>query len=80
MLCVLTGEESGEIAPAFEDLLATCADLLAPGGSVLLAVPASAVDAGLEIATARDLTKSLHPEDIKPSSGYRFWTLRAGAD
>ncbi len=80
VLCVLTGEESGEIAPAFEDLLATCADLLAPGGSVLLAVPASAVDAGLEIASARDLTKSLHPEDIKPSSGYRFWTLRAGAD
>ena len=80
ILCVLSSAEAREIAPAFGDLLESCADLLAPGGLVLLAVPASEVEERFEIAVARDLTRSLHPEDIKPSSGYRFWTLRAGGD
>ena len=80
VLCVLTPREAREIAPAYEDLLESCVELLTPGGLVLLAVPADEVEEGLGMGTARELTKSLHPEDFKPSSGYRFWTQRGAGD
>lgn len=78
VLCVLLAREAEQVAPAFVDLLATCGELLVPGGMALLAVPslvAGQVEPG---AGVRDLTKSLHPEDIEAESGYRFWSLRAG--
>ena len=80
VLCVLSDEQAGEISPAFGELLESCADLVTPGGVVLLAVPTFETQEGLVIEGARELTKSLHPEDVKPQSGYRFWSLLAGGD
>lgn len=76
VLCVLGAEEAAEVAPAFEDVLGACAELLAPGGAALLALP-TGVAGGVELgAAAREMTRSLHPEDVEARSGYRFWSAR----
>lgn len=80
LLCVLTESQGRQIAPAFADLLGACGDLLVPGGSALLAVPARLAGGAVEMGGGRDLTRSLCPEDIGPDSGYRFWSVRADSD
>ncbi len=80
VLCVLTEAQAEQVSTAFEDVLGSCADLLTPGGMVLLAIPAS-VAGDVELGGgAREMTKSLHPEDLAPGSGYRFWAVRSDAD
>ncbi len=80
VLCVLGVDQAEQIAPAYSDLLESCMDLLLPGGTALLAVPAAVAHEAVLGSQARELTKSLHPEDLAPHSGYRFWSVRASID
>jgi len=80
VLCVLSEAQAEEVSSAYEDVLGSCADLLTPGGMAFLAIPASIAGNVELVGGARDLTRSLHPEDLAPESGYRFWSVRADAD
>lgn len=84
VLCVLGSDESSRITPAFADLLISCAEVLNPGGTALLALPAfvgvdenSLSETGFPV---KELTKSLTPDDFKNAMPWRIWACRSSAD
>lgn len=82
--CVLGSDEASRVTPAFADLMLSCAEVLNPGGTALLAVPAcTAFDEGSlgDIGfSVKELTKSLTPDDFKNAMPWRVWACRAPAD
>jgi len=83
IFCVLSDADSDQIRPAFGDLLESCTELLATGGSVVFAIPSVDVPededplAGFE---TKELTRAVHPEDFKHAADWRIWTSRGAAD
>lgn len=83
VFCVLSEKDSDEINPAFGDLLASCLELLAEGGSVVFAIPSSHIaesDSPLAGFDAKELSRSVHPDDFKPPAPWRIWACRASSD
>ncbi|GAB5495597.1 MAG: hypothetical protein Phyf2KO_06770 [Phycisphaerales bacterium] len=84
VVCVLGLDEASRIAPAFADLLQSCAEVLRPGGTALLAVPsgtkADEDSLGAIGFPVKELTKSLIPDDFVNAMPWRVWACRAPAD
>lgn len=84
IVCVLGSDEASRVTPAFADLLQSCAEVLSPGGTALLAVPAGiAFDEGSmgEIGfPVKELTKSLTPDDFKNAMPWCIWACRGSLD
>ena len=83
ILCILSGEDSDEIKPAYSDMLESCLDLLDKGGSVVFAIPTNDADQhglSLEGVDLKELSRAVHPEDFKQAVPWRIWTCRAADD